>query len=642
MVIDSNELLGESLGTCTLQRLIGRGGMGAVYLAQQLRPRRTVAVKVLMPSVVLETKARAEFLTRFQREADAVAALDHINILQIYEYGEQGDISYLVMPYVTGGTLRELLEKRGSLSLTEIIPILEQAAAALDCAHAHGIVHRDLKPGNILFHADGRILLADFGLAKIFKDITNEERASSPGRTLTSAGAIIGTPEYLSPEQGTGAPIDYHTDIYSLGVMLFQMIIGKVPFSGASPVATAIKHAMEEPPSITQLNPNIPSNVEAVVKKAMAKQPQQRFESAGELAQAFKDAVTGTVTLPSVHSVHVHKATFETIATEDTAPMTPVPLLHEAYIEDARHVTTEEPAKQAAKTPVEAKPTLVDVSRTPVILKQAETIKQLPRRQNRPSNRWRSIRMLLLGCLLTLIIVVGGLLSYAYTQSGKPLLGQTHNGTTPSTTTSTSATQIAQFTPFAYELASAQPVGKTLYQTNIPGSCDKQGETWKLEGNALATCNADNLELKNPGTRHLAGVFLNTLPKGQTFPANYVIQVEVTMKQKLPGEFGIFFRNQLDNYGAYSFMLDAAGLWKVYAYSASGLESSFVNKQIDIAFNTPIILDIVVQNGDFSFYVNSTRAGGAQSGTYSSGTVGLAVDTFTDVSFKNFAHYALP
>ena len=175
MVTDSNELLGQALGTCTIQRLLGRGGMGAVYLARQSRPRRTVAVKVLLPSIVLEQRPRNEFLARFRREADAIAALDHINIMPVYEYGEQGDIAYLVMPYVMGGTLRDVLEKRSVLTLEEVLPIIEQAAAALDTAHAQSIVHRDLKPGNILFHADGRILLADFGLAKVLSDVNEQE-----------------------------------------------------------------------------------------------------------------------------------------------------------------------------------------------------------------------------------------------------------------------------------------------------------------------------------------------------------------------------------------------------------------------------------------------------------------------------------
>ncbi len=176
--------------------------MGAVYLAQQSRPRRSVAVKVLMPGQMLETKVRKEFLLRFRREADAIAALDHINIIPIHEYGEQGDMAYLVMPHITGGTLRDLLAKRGRLALDETVAIIEQAAAALDYAHARGIIHRDLKPSNILFHADGRVVLADFGLAKILNESTEADQ--QPSSDVTSAGAVIGTPEYFSPEQSTG------------------------------------------------------------------------------------------------------------------------------------------------------------------------------------------------------------------------------------------------------------------------------------------------------------------------------------------------------------------------------------------------------------------------------------------------------
>ncbi len=298
MATDSSELLGKALGTCVLKRLIGRGGMGAVYLAQQSRPRRTVAVKVVLPGIVLEQKPRVEFLARFRREADAIAALDHINIMPVYEYGEEGDTAYLVMPYVTGGTLRDLLEKRGKLSLEEVVPIIEQTASGLDSAHAQSIVHRDLKPGNILFHADGRALLADFGLAKVLKDVTENE---SNGH-LTSIGTIIGTPEYLSPEQGTGDAIDYHTDIYSLGIVLYQMLAGRVPFVGPSPVAVAIKHALEAPPPLSHFNPSIPPNVEAVVMKAIAKKPSQRYDSAGAFAQALHEAVTEALKDPAVQA----------------------------------------------------------------------------------------------------------------------------------------------------------------------------------------------------------------------------------------------------------------------------------------------------------------------------------------------------
>ncbi len=286
MLSNSNELIGQVLGTCTLQRLLGRGGMGAVYLARQSRPRRTVAVKVILPGLI-EENTREQFLVRFRREADAIAALDHVNIMPVYEYSEQGDTAYLVMPYVTGGTLRDHLEKHHTLPLEEAIHIIDQAATGLDCAHAQGIIHRDLKPGNMLFHADGRLLLADFGLAKVLKDVENSGLS-----LLTSAGTIIGTPEYLSPEQGTGNPLDIRTDIYSLGIVLYHMLAGRVPFTGTSPVAIAIRHAMVEPPPMRQFNPQITPNVEAVVMKAIAKAPEDRFSSAGELARALRQAAS--------------------------------------------------------------------------------------------------------------------------------------------------------------------------------------------------------------------------------------------------------------------------------------------------------------------------------------------------------------
>src|SRR5205085_10431635 len=145
LLTNTNALLGQSLGTCTLQRLVGHGGMGAVYLAQQARPKREVAVKVLLPGLLADQASRMDFLARFRREADAIAALDHINIIPIYEYGEQEQIAYLVMPYITGGSLHQELEKWGVLPFSEVLFVLEQAAAALDYAHAKGIIHRDLK-----------------------------------------------------------------------------------------------------------------------------------------------------------------------------------------------------------------------------------------------------------------------------------------------------------------------------------------------------------------------------------------------------------------------------------------------------------------------------------------------------------------
>ena len=256
------------------------------------------------------SQSTCRILVRFRREADAIAALDHINIMPIYEYGEQEEMAYLVMPFVTGGTLRTLLGKGVPASSYSDRGTGRRCP---DCAHAQGIVHRDLKPANILFHADGRILLADFGLAKVVRG--NEDSSSSDSlATLTSAGTIIGTPEYLSPEQSTGQPIGPYTDIYALGIVVYQMLSGHVPFTGASPVAIALKHTMETPPPLLPLNPALSPEVEAVVMKAIAKLPEERFTSAGEFAQALYAASLGTPTASShMHVVHTDNKATSTI-----------------------------------------------------------------------------------------------------------------------------------------------------------------------------------------------------------------------------------------------------------------------------------------------------------------------------------------
>src|SRR4051794_10843840 len=216
MTSNTGDLTGKTLGTCILERSLGRGGMGVVYLAQQTRPARRVAVKIMLPQFASSSEIYQEFLTRFRREADVIARLEHINIMPIYEYGEQDGIAYLVMPYLTGGSLRDILARRGALSLSETMTYLDQAASALDYAHAHGIIHRDLKPANFLLHADGRLVLADFGIARMMQD------GSPNASTLTGTGMLVGTPDYMAPEMAHGEQIDHRADIYELGILLFQ------------------------------------------------------------------------------------------------------------------------------------------------------------------------------------------------------------------------------------------------------------------------------------------------------------------------------------------------------------------------------------------------------------------------------------
>lgn len=283
---NESELVGKTLGTCTLVKLLGHGGMGVVYLAQQTRPARHVAVKVLQPNVSPASRAYHDFLVRFRREADVIAKLEHVNIMPIYEYDEQDGFAYLVMPYLSGGTLRDVLAQRGALSLQETAAYLDQAAYALTYAHSHGVIHRDIKPSNFLIHSDGRLVLADFGIARIM-----QEQNVSTASSLTSTGMLVGTPDYMAPEMAHGEQIDQRADIYELGILLFQMLTGHVPFTGSTPLMVAVKHIQEPLPSLSQMNPAIPPAVDTVLMKATAKRREDRYMSALDLAQAFRVAM---------------------------------------------------------------------------------------------------------------------------------------------------------------------------------------------------------------------------------------------------------------------------------------------------------------------------------------------------------------
>ena len=233
---DSSTLVGMRLGSCILEEPLSLGGMGAVFLARQERPRRYVAVKVIHRHQALDSAAWSLFLARFQREADATASLDHANIVPIYEFGETGDIAYLVMPHLPDGSLAARLEREGPLPLPMVLSAVEQVAAALDYAHARGIVHRDVKPSNMLLHPDGRVLLADFGIARPIYVPAGDFGASLgasiswAGGRLTETGIAMGTPEYMAPEQIRREAITPATDTYGLAIATYELLGGQTPF----------------------------------------------------------------------------------------------------------------------------------------------------------------------------------------------------------------------------------------------------------------------------------------------------------------------------------------------------------------------------------------------------------------------------
>ncbi len=259
-------------GKYRIERLLGKGGMGQVFLAHDLTLEREVAIKVLPPDVSQDDQV----VRRFQQEAKTAAKLDHPNIIPIYRVESEGGLNYFVMKYISGTSLEDLLDKKEPLPVPEIQRILWEAACALGHAHQRGVVHRDVKPANIMFDHDGRVMLTDFGISKALQAATG----------LTATGMIIGTPHYMAPEQGKGAPVDGRADQYSLGVVGYRMITAELPFSGDSVHTIIYKHIYEEPPLASAKRPDIPGSLTVAVSRALAKEPDQRFPTMEEFATA--------------------------------------------------------------------------------------------------------------------------------------------------------------------------------------------------------------------------------------------------------------------------------------------------------------------------------------------------------------------
>ncbi len=227
-----------------------------------------------------------DFYLRFLREAEAASKLDHPNILPVYSYGEEDGLPYIIMPYMPGGTLSEHIARCGPLSWLEVQWYLEQLASALEYAHKHGCVHCDVKPANILLDSEGHVLLSDFGIARLTRTEEGAEIADASGPRV-----VMGTPDYISPEQALGRPLDGRSDIYSLAVTIFFLLTKRLPFNGNSPIALALLHVHEAPPSLAEMRADITPALDQVVHKALAKDPANRFQSASEFSTAFASAV---------------------------------------------------------------------------------------------------------------------------------------------------------------------------------------------------------------------------------------------------------------------------------------------------------------------------------------------------------------
>ncbi len=270
-------LTGQTLGPYRFTEKLGRGGMATVYKAYESGLDRYVAVKVMRQYLTSDP----EFKTRFQREAKAIARLDHPNIMPVYGYGVEQELNYIATRYVDGGTLKEIMGQ--PLPLEQTVKIITGVARALGYAHQRGIVHRDAKPANVLLTSGDWPLLADFGLARMMESVTH----------VTQTGVGMGTPTYMSPEQGEGKDIDGRSDIYSLGIMLYEMLTGEPPFQADTPVGVVVQHITAPLPLPRKVNPDIPEAMERVILKAVAKNPEDRYQTTDELIGDMEKVLAG-------------------------------------------------------------------------------------------------------------------------------------------------------------------------------------------------------------------------------------------------------------------------------------------------------------------------------------------------------------
>src|SRR5712692_7553444 len=275
----------KTLGRYNIERVLGKGAMGVVYEGVDPRLGRRVAIKTILQSHLDEDTGK-DFAMRFVRESQAVARLNHPNIGQVYDFGEEGDIAYLVMEFIRGKELKTFFDANERFDLKEVVRIMSELCEALDFAHNAGIVHRDIKPANVMLDSQARTKLTDFGVARVQdSDKTSVER--------TQAGTMVGTPAYMSPEQITGGTIDKRTDVFSAGIILYQFLTGEKPFTGSGAWTIAKKIIQEEPPLPSSINTSVTPLFDAVVNRALAKDPEQRYQSARDLSIGLKKALEG-------------------------------------------------------------------------------------------------------------------------------------------------------------------------------------------------------------------------------------------------------------------------------------------------------------------------------------------------------------
>jgi serine/threonine protein kinase len=472
----------KHIGRYDIISLIGQGGMSAVYLGYDPRSMRQVAIKILPPYYLHAPK----FRERFEREALMIALLEHPAIVPVYDMGEEDDQPYIVMRYMSGGSLSEKL-KKGPLLLRECMDMYLRLAPAVDSAHAKGVTHRDVKPDNLLFDKYDNVYLSDFGLARLRETI---------GFTNISDGSIMGTPAYMSPEQIQGdREIDGRSDIYSMGVVLFQMLTGTVPFSGATAASVMMMHLINPVPQIFDLNKTLPLAIQSVIETAMAKNPNDRYHTAGEFAKAIQAVTTGVHKKPNLQNVEAKPGQPVSKYSNSPQPQKKAPAsVNQPAVASARPA----PSNGTRSQVPQEKPMSRSFSAVPVEAVQPQSGKALGQPTARPDPQQKHRRKIpLWGWLLGIVMILSlSVVVFQWTRGGFPFSQLQSSSLIPSNTAEQNNPVISS-TPTSLTLGKADKLA-FLQESNIWVS--------DLDGSNLTRLTTDGTKKSN----------LNWSPDGQS------------------------------------------------------------------------------------------------------------------------------
>lgn len=578
MSTEHDALIGKQLGDYQIQSSLGEGGMARVYKAYHPRLRREVAIKVILSQIA----AREGFQARFEREAQVVASLEHPNIVSVYDFKEENRLTYLVMQYVGGGTLRDQLRSQRPIQPTRAVNYAIQMARALHHAHQRGIVHRDVKPQNMLISSvdPNHLLLSDFGIAKLYGGNEDSAIAEMPTRVvegdpgLTNVNQIVGTADYMAPEQITAQPVDARTDVYALGVVLHQMLTGEVPFHATSLNGLLFQHVYNAPPSVRAKNPQIPEILAEITAKALAKDAKDRFQSAEIMAQALEYAnMHATNPLGSLNMSNLTTLAYPSAGSassftpsQTTNPPQSWPNTHAQSRQDS-YATLDERTRASSRI------THPSGIAQPFTNTTSETSAPILYPGQSPRKRSWPLSYLMLAAVLIISIVVFGA-HYIPGLSGNTSGGSTHTG---------------QATAFIENFQSNDQGWQTGNQSNGVTATQPSG------GQYSVTVPKDQTTFPYPQN-------MGTLPDAFTMTAN--IQAPTSPTDLF---YGIAFHFSQDSNGisGYALLMNNSGVCQIYKYAhATSTPAPNATCNYRTLGQSHHTLKVQAQGSNYSFFID--------------------------------------